>query len=105
VHARIARELALKIAREGRVEFKEEKLRIGRHSPRDLAGVDAFAGPVFGNDAGPAEIHFPGHFFHERLGTRDNGSDLKRTLQESLKEQGAHRKVGILGCGFGLVQS
>jgi len=74
-------------------------------SPRDLARVDPFAGAVFGDDARLAEIHFARDFFHERLRTGHDGRDLKRTLQESLKEERAHRKGEIVNRRLRLVQS
>src|SRR3954464_7088518 len=56
--------------------------------------MDALAGPVFRDDSRLGEVHFARDFFYQRFGTRNNRSDLKRALEESLKEQGAHRKGG-----------
>src|SRR5213596_1294192 len=67
--------------------------------------MDPFARSVFRDDPRLAEVDLARDFFHERLGTRDDGGDLKGTLEKSLKKQGAHRKGEIVGCRFPLVQS
>jgi hypothetical protein len=60
------------------------------HAADDLAGMAAFAWTVLGDNAGLAEIHFSRHPPDKSAGTGDDGSDLERPFQESLKENGAH---------------
>src|SRR6267143_5400925 len=93
MNARIVTKLALQIARESRVELKEQQLTIPPHPARDFARMHAFTGAVLGDHARAVEIHFVGDAFDQRLGTRHDRGDLERALQESLEEKGAHRKT------------
>jgi hypothetical protein len=90
VDACIAGKLSAQIARKRGIEFEEQEFGIRAHAASDFARMDAFARSVFGDDTGTIEIDFSGHAFHQRLGTGDNGSDLKGPLQKSLEEQNAH---------------
>jgi len=67
MHARIARELPLKSARERRVELEQEQMRIRIHPARDLARVHAFTRAVLGDHTRLAKIHFAGDAFHQCL--------------------------------------
>jgi hypothetical protein len=86
----IAGKLPAQIARKRGIEFEEQKFRIRAHAAGDLARMDAFARSVFGDDPGTSEIDLVGDAFDQGLGAGNNGSDLKRPLQKSLKEQNAH---------------
>jgi hypothetical protein len=90
VDAWVAGKLSAQIARKRGIEFEEQKFGIRAHAASDFARMDAFTRAVFGDDTGAAKIDLIGDAFDQRLGTGDNGSDLKRPLQKSLKEQNAH---------------
>src|SRR5712691_3980055 len=104
VHAPIAGKLPFEIAGEGAIEFKKKKMRIPAHPSRDFARVHPFAGTVLGDHAWTAEIHLAGDPLDQRFGARNNGSDLKRSLQKALEEQHTH-KMRIVNRRSRLVQS
>ncbi len=56
------------------------------HPADDLPGMAALAGAELGDDAGDGEVEFAGDAVNEGLGTRDDGSDLHRALEESFEK-------------------
>jgi len=93
VDATIARKLSFQCSRQRWVEFEQEQMGIRCHSSRNLTGVHAFARAVLRDHPRLVEIHFARDAFHHGFGTWNNGRDLKRTLQETLEKECAHRKL------------
>src|SRR2546422_9828334 len=87
MHARVVRKLPAEIARKSSIEFEEQEFRVRPQAARDFARMHTLARSVLGDDARTTKIYFVRHALDQRLGARDNGSDLKWALQKSFKEQ------------------
>ena len=70
--ARIVAKLVFEVIGENRVELEEDQGRIAVHAPGNLAGVAAFTGSIFGDDARLAQVHFAGDPPDEGAGTWDD---------------------------------
>ena len=86
----VAGKLPFQIARESAIQFEQEQV-----SNPDTSAVQSRANahlprPVLGNHTWLAEIHLAGDAFHQRLGTGDDGGDLKRSFQKLFEKQGNH---------------
>jgi hypothetical protein len=105
VNTRIIHELPFQVARKCRIEFKKQQLGIGMHSARNLAGMNADAGAVFGNDSSIFKINLVGDALDQRLRTWNDRRNLERSLQESFKKENTHWETPILNRWVRLVQS
>ena len=64
VYAPILGKLPFEMMSAGRVEPKQDQMRIRTHAPRDLARVHAFAWSVIGDHSWPTEVHLAGDAFN-----------------------------------------
>jgi len=64
VYAPFPGKLPFEMMSAGRVEPKQEQMRIRTHASRDLARVHAFAWTVLGDHSWPTEVHLAGDAFN-----------------------------------------
>ena len=78
--------LTLKIPGKRRVQLENKQLCVRPHPTRDLAGMYAFARPVFGDHPRLGEIDLVGNPLNQSARTGNDRSHLKWLLKEAFKE-------------------
>src|SRR5262249_20056636 len=95
VNTPIGCKLPFQRARERRVEFEQEQMRISCHPSRNRTRVHALARAVFRDHPWLGEIHFASDAFHQRPRAWHNRRDLEWALQETLEKQCAHKSSDV----------